>query len=63
MVRVVVCLAVQVGRVMVYCGEGGKGERQKGEGRGEFGFLTVNRCPVRRLLVYQTDAMCYSVTR
>ena len=61
---VAVRLAVQVGRVMVYCGEGGRGEGQRREGRGEeFGFLRVNHCPVRGLVVYQTEAMCYSVTR
>ena len=54
----VVHVSVQVGMVMVYCGV-----CEKGEGvEGELGCLAVNRCPVKAVAVYQTDAMHYSVT-
>ena len=53
----VVSVSVQVGRVVVYCGqceEGGGGE--------EMGFLAVNSIPAKAVAVYQTDKKQYSVT-
>ena len=57
----VVHVSVQVGRVVVYCGEceGEKGE----DGGGMLGSLTVNSSPVKAVVVYQTGAMHYSITR
>lgn len=56
----VVCVSVQVGRVVVYCGqckEGGGGGTEE-----EMGFLTVNSIPAKAVVLYQTDKMQYSVT-
>ena len=56
----VVSMSVQVGRVVVYCGqceEGGGGGTEE-----EMGFLTVNNIPAKAVVVYQTDKMQYSVT-
>ena len=56
----VVHVSVQVGRVVLYCGQCEKGEG--GEGEGELGCLAINSCPAKAVVVYQTDAMHYSVT-
>lgn len=53
-------MSVQVGRVVVYCGqckEGGGGGTEE-----EMGFLTVNSIPAKAVVLYQTDKMQYSVT-
>ena len=53
----VVHVSVQVGRVVLYCGE-----CEKGEGGEVEGCLTINSCPAKAVVVYLTDAMHYSVT-
>ena len=56
----VVGVSVQVGRVVVYCGqceEGGGGVIEE-----EMGFLAVNSIPAKAVAVYHTDKMQYSVT-
>ena len=56
----VVGVSVQVGRVVVYCGqceEGGGGGTEE-----EMGFLAVNSIPAKAVAVYQTDKLQYSVT-
>ena len=59
----VVHVSVQVGRVVVYCGECEE-EEEEGEGGGELGCLAVNSSLVNKaVVVYQTDAMHYSITR
>ena len=58
----VVHVSVRVGRVVVYCGECEE-EEEEGEGGGELGCLAVNRSLVKAVVVYQTDAMHYSITR
>ena len=52
----VVCVSVQVGRVVVYCGEGGK------EG-GELGCRDIDSCQVMAVVVYHTEAKSCSFTR
>lgn len=54
----VVHVSVTVGRVVVYCGEGGEG----GEGGG-LGCLVINSCPAKMVVVYQTEAKRCSLTR
>ena len=51
----VVHVSVTVGRVVVYCGEGGEG--------GGLGCLVVDSCPAKMVVVYQTKAKRCSLTR
>ena len=54
----VVHVCVEVGRVVVYCGERGEEERE------ELGCLTVNSVPAKAVAVYQTQyTMSCSLTR
>ena len=61
----VVCVSVAVGRVVVYCGEcdEGSGEEEEEEEGGELGCLVIISCPVKSVVVYDTNAMNYSVTK
>ena len=57
--RRVVCVSVQVGRVVVYCGERGGNEADKAE----LGCQEVDSCQVNGVVVYQTGAQSCSFTR
>ena len=50
-------VSVEVGRVVVYCGEGGEQERE------EPGCFAVNHAPAKAVVVYHTEDMSCSLTR